>query len=235
MGLLELEHISKRYEQGARRIEALRDISLEVYAGELVTVWGLRHSGRSTLLRLAAGIEAPDAGVVRFTGHDLACDGGALGAGIAYCVNTSRDARGLATIEELVTDALALGVTPPNARTRAWTALERTGARDCAKLRPHELGRSEAARVRIARAIASQPALLLIDEPTEGVDLLERDGILRLLRSLATDGIAVLTSVSESTGLFGADRALSLSAGEMYGHVSPELAPVVRLSRRAMA
>jgi ABC-type sugar transport system ATPase subunit len=67
------------------------------------------------------------------------------------------------------------------------------------------------------------------------VDLLHRDAVLSLLRSLAQEGIAVLTTVGESTGLFGADRALSLSSGEMHGHVIPELAPVVRLPQRAIA
>ena len=70
MTLLELEHVSKRYRRGEH--VALDDVSLVIDAGEMVMVWGERRSGRSTLLRIAAGIETPDAGVVRFAGGDLA-------------------------------------------------------------------------------------------------------------------------------------------------------------------
>jgi ribose transport system ATP-binding protein len=92
---------------------------------------------------------------------------------------------------------------------------------------------ADAVRVAVARALARQPKLLVIDEPILGVDLLARDTILLLLRSLADEGIAVLTSTTETTGLAGADRALSLGGGELRGSSSPELASVVPLRRPA--
>ena len=83
--LLELEEVSKRYGRGLGAI-VLRDVSLALEPGELVAIWGRRRSGRSTLLRIAAGIERPDAGVVRFQGSDLAGPrGDVLGGGIGYC------------------------------------------------------------------------------------------------------------------------------------------------------
>ncbi len=236
MSLLELQHLSKRYRHGAYERNALRDVSLQLDAGELVAVWGLRRSGRSTLLRLAAGIEAPDSGVVRFAGHELATDAGAaLADGIAYCHPPLRCVDSSTVLEEIIAGPLARGETPSQARALAEAALERTGARHCAKLAPRELDSAETVRVAIAQGLAKAPSLLLIDEPTKGVDLLDRDAILRLLRSLAREGIAILTTVGESTGLFGADRALSLNNGKMHGDVSPELAPVVRIPRRAIA
>jgi ABC-type sugar transport system ATPase subunit len=74
--------------------------------------------------------------------------------------------------------------------------------------------------------------VLLIDEPTLGVDLLARDGILSMLRSLADDGMAIVTSTGETTGLTGA-RALTLSEGELHGGPRRELAPVVPIRRSA--
>lgn len=236
MSLLELDQVSKRYLHGSRERVALREVSLQLDPGELVGIWGLRRSGRSTLLRLAAGIESPDAGAVRFAGSDLArASAAALGSDIGYCRRTFHGVDGRTLFEELTVSQLARGIPQTQARTRAREALERTGASGCAELAPHELDSAETARVAIARALASKPSLLLADEPTKGVDMFERDGILELLRSLARDGMAVLMSTGESTGLFGADRALSLSEGEMHGSVSPELAPVVRLPRRANA
>ena len=75
MSLLELEGVCKRSTRGDRRRLVLDDASLSIDAGELVAVWGLRGSGRTTLLRLATGIDAPDAGSVRFDGRDLAAHG----------------------------------------------------------------------------------------------------------------------------------------------------------------
>ena len=234
MSLLELEHINRRHRRSAHEHLVLRDVSLELYPGELTAVWGLRRSGRSTLLRVAAGIEPPDSGVVRFAGRDLAARGGeALGGGIGYCQRSFRSAEGRTVLDELMVGQLARGVLPPAARSRAWQALERADAAHCATHGLGELDSAEAVRVMIARALALAPSLLVIDEPTKGVDLLERDPILLLARSLADDGLAVLMTVGESTGLSGADRALTLGGGELNGSSRPELAPVLPLRAAA--
>lgn len=234
MSLLELTGVSKRFRHGSLVIDVLRDVSLEVHPGELVAIWGLRHSGRSTLLRIAAGIERPDSGVVRFQGDDLSAGGGALARGVGYCLRSFRG-EGQPVLEELVAVQLALGASPSLARERAWSVLERTGAQDCAHLRSYELDGAQAVRASIARALAREPQLLLIDEPTTGVDLLARSAMLELLRSLSRDGTAVIASVAESTGIFGVDRALSLSDGQLRGHVSPRLADVLPMPLRSSA
>lgn len=235
MNLLELEHASKRYGCGSRERVALRDISLEVEPGELVAVWGRRRSGRSTLLRVAAGLEAPDDGVVRFEGHDLSDRRSeAARGGIRYCRKAFRPAGGKLVLDQLVTGQLARGVSPSPARSRAHDALARAGAEQCAGLRPSELDPAEAVRVAIARALTHEPKLLVIDEPTLGVDLVGHGQIVSLLRSLADDGMAVLTSAVETTGLAKADRALSLSKGELRGELTTApVAPVVPLRAAA--
>ncbi len=235
MSLLALEHVSRRYRSGAHERVVLDDVSLSLEAGELLAVWGLRRSGRSTLLRVAAGIEPPDAGVVRFDGKDLAKSRDALGSGIGYCRSAPLDGEARGVLDELIAGQLARGVPQPAAHSRAFSALERVGAGGCAAHGLHELDGGESARVSIARALTLGPSLLVIDEPTKGVDLLERDAILALLRSLADEGIALLVSAGEATALSGADRALSLSDGELRGSLSPELAVVVPLRRHASA
>jgi ABC-type multidrug transport system ATPase subunit len=234
MSLLALKGVSKRYGEGARERVVLREVSLEVQSGELGAVWGMRRSGRSTLLRIAAGIEAPDAGVVCFEGRNLAREReSALGAGIGYCQRMSRSAEAQTVLDEAIVGLLARGISPGLARTRARTALERTGSEECAGLRLGELAGGEAIRVALARTLALRPRLLVIDEPVKGVDLLERDEILLLLQSLAADGIGVLASVGDSTGLSGADRTFALGDGELRAGPTPELAPVVALRRSA--
>lgn len=229
MSVLELESVSKSYRRGARRIDALRDVSVEVHERELVAVWGPRDSGRSTLLRVAAGVEAPDTGSVRFLARDLPVGGGALTRGIAYCQPMVRGVEGQVVLEELIAAQLALGIRHSGAKRRAWDVLERAEAHGCEGRRPYELDRAEAVRVGIARALLQKPTLLLIDEPTTGVHPLEREKILRLIRSLTREDIAVLMCLDKGSGLFFADRALSLSEGELRGHAARELAPVVEL------
>ena len=91
MSLLALEGVGKRYSGAAGGRAVLCDVSLELDVGELAVVWGLKGSGRSTLLRVAAGIETPDSGAVRFEGRDLADDGDdLLGGGIGYPERTFR-------------------------------------------------------------------------------------------------------------------------------------------------
>jgi len=234
VSLLALEHVGRRHSHGAYGRTILRDVCLELDGGELVAIWGLRRCGRSTLLRIAAGIEPADAGCARFAGHELSGAGNlALGGGIGYCARASLDAPSV--LDELLLGQLARGVRRPLARARAYTALARVGAADCAARALHELDGAEELRVALARALALEPALLVIDDPVRGVDLMQRDSILALLRSLADEGLAVLISTDEATALAGADRALSLSDGVLHGASAPELAQVLPLRRRASA
>ncbi len=234
MSLLALEGVGKRYSGAAGGRAVLCDVSLQLDVGELAVVWGLKGSGRSTLLRVAAGIEAPDSGTVRFEGRDLANNGeDLLGGGIGYPERMFRFTEGQGVLDQVIVGLLARGVSPRHARVQARRALERVDAEHAATQRVAALDEGERVRVSIARALALEPALLVIDEPTRGVDLLERDGILALLRSLADEGITVLASTRDSTGLAGADRALVISEGELRGAPPAELATVLPLRRPA--
>jgi ABC-type lipoprotein export system ATPase subunit len=234
MSLLELQRVGKRYVEGLHERVVLRELSLQLEAGELVVVWGLRRSGRSTLLRVAAGVEPPDSGVVRLEGRDLAKHGEQLlGDTIGYCQTTFRSAESKSALEHVVVALLARGVPPAAARRSAAAALARVGGEHCAKLRLAELDSGEAVRIALARTLALRPRLLVIDEPVKGVELVERDAILALLRGLADEGLGVLASAGETTALSGADRALALGGGELRGAAVPELAPVLSLRRGA--
>lgn len=235
MSLLELSGVNKRYRDGDLERLALRDLDLRADSGELTVVWGLRGSGRSTLLRIAAGIESPDSGVVRFDGRDLAKHREQLlGAGIGFCQKALAPDGSQSVLDLVMVSLLARGISSADARTRAGQALERAGAVQLASLSLAALDAAETVRVALARVLALDPRLLVIDDPIGGVDLMARDGILALLRRIADDGVAVLASTGESTALSGADRTLALSDGQLRGPEPPALAPVLPL-RRASA
>jgi putative ABC transport system ATP-binding protein len=233
MSLLVLEHVSKTYVRGRRELHALRDVSLEVGAGEIVGVWGRRFSGRTTLLRIAAGLEAADTGRVLLAGGDIADHPeGALRRRVAYCHTGFAPAHAELVVEHVAVPLLAVGTRIDRACTRAQAMLDRVGAGSCAEMRPHELAQGELVRVVLARALLQQPQLLLIDEPTSGVDLLERDDLLTTLRVIAKDEhVAVLMTASETPGLAGTDRALALADGELRGDAVPQAAEVVPFKR----
>ncbi|HTC59758.1 MAG TPA: ATP-binding cassette domain-containing protein [Solirubrobacteraceae bacterium] len=230
MSLLELRGVGKSHIRRSRRIEVLRDVSLEVDAGELVAVWGLRRSGRSTLLAVAAGIDRPDSGAVLFEGKDLNARGATvLGDGVGYCHEGVGVASGRRVIDYVRAGLLARGVPVPLAHSRAYEALQRVGIEQFNELILGDLDGAEAVRVAIACALVLGPRVLVIDEPTKGVDLLERDEIVLLLRSLANDGMAILVSDGDGSGLSDADRALTLAGGELRGRKSPEMGTVLPL------
>ncbi len=232
MSLLAVEHVSKRYRDGQRERSVLEDVSLEVRDGELVVIYGERRSGRTTLLRIAAGIEAPDRGTVLFDQRDLAQHGeDALGEGIGYVRKSLRGSEEHGVLAQVAAPLLARGIPVEQARDAARAALARTGAQRCSAAAVSELSAGETVRVALARALALSPALVLIDEPAAGVELSERDGLLTQLRTLAAEGTAVLASTGEPSELAGAHRALTLSDGRLRGPSTPELAPVVALRR----
>jgi ABC-type lipoprotein export system ATPase subunit len=230
MSLLTLERVSKRYLRGRREVTALDDISLAIAPGELVAIWGMPRSGRTTLLRIAAGLEQPDGGAVRFGGQTLAAghDDG-IPSGIGYAQVGLAVVGGESILDYVAMPLLARGTAPETARARALLQLERVGAAGCAQLQPRELEPTERVRVAIAQALVTGPQLLLVDDPTRHVDLLEREAVLLLVRSIADGDVAVLMTTGEAMGVSGVDRALTISGGVLRAEASAEPANVVPL------
>ncbi len=237
MVLLALDRVSKRFRRGGRggfEQLALRDVELEVAAGEFVTVWGRRRSGRTTLLQVAAGIERPSAGTVRFRGVDLARRS-MLGRqdGIAYASTHFSRVIAETVLDHVAAPLLGAGTSASAAQAPAFKALQCVGALDCAQLDVDALDHEELIRVALARALATRPSLLVVDEPTQELRLADaRDRVLELLRGLARDGVAVLMTAGEAGDLAGADRALTIDHGELRGATHVAVGQVVELRPR---
>jgi ABC-type multidrug transport system ATPase subunit len=231
MSLLELRAVTKRYRSGQRERSVLDGVDLQIDAGELAVVWGARRSGRSTLLRIAAGVERPDRGQVLFEGQPLGER--AIGTGVGYVAKTLRANEEQSVLDQIAAVLLARGVGVHEARERARDALKRAGGERCAAMKVSELGSAEALRVAAARTLALSPSVLIIDEPAAGVEISERDEVLALMRSLAGDGVAVLASAGEAEELAGADLAFTLRDGQLHGQRPSQTAKVLPLCRGA--
>lgn len=204
--LLRLEEVGKSYARGDRRLSVLRDVTLDVQAGQLVGVCGSRGSGKSTLLRVAAGQVRPDTGRLLVGGVDAAtlsrAERAALPRRLAVAVREAPLVASV-TMRDYVSLAV-LGLRRKQRRERAAEALERAGVGDVADRRWCELSDTERLACAIAHALARDPEVLIVDDPTVAISLLDRDRIARLLRSAAEDdGRGVLVASPDLGGLIG--------------------------------
>ncbi|HYB24935.1 MAG TPA: ATP-binding cassette domain-containing protein [Solirubrobacteraceae bacterium] len=239
--LLSFANVSKRYNDGDRVIRVLDHVSLELEAGVSVGLYGARRSGKSTLLRLAAGITLPDEGSIRFEGRDISDMSGRergrlLRDEIAF-VSTAdwRANPGESVLDHVATSLGSKGLTMREARRRALRVLEEVEIGAGSIEEPmSSLASAERARVMLARALAHEPLLLIADEAALTPNSGERDRFYALLRGAAAERRMALLMASEVLEAIGGTQVMmSIAAGEV---VSTEArATVVPLTRRVGA
>lgn len=229
--LLTLADVSLRY--GQTPTLALTDVTFEVGAGEYVTVWGPRRSGRSSVLAVASGLLAPSRGSVLFDGR---APRESLGRerGIGWAVDGPDvfvAAAGDTVFEQAIWPSIGL-MSRRLARELADDLLIRCGLGDLAAHSPAQLSDAERVRLLVARALMRRPRLLLLDEPTAGVPAAEARSLSDFLRSLVQEeGISVLLTTDESGPIAGS-RSLSLQRGVLRGRLAAPSGDVVNLDRR---
>lgn len=222
MALLSFERSRKSYRRAGVVFDAL---DLEVELGDFVGIWGERRSGKSTLLRLAAGIEAPDAGRVRFDGRDLAAMSESersrlrlreIGMAASSADGSALLAdRSTTVVEHVALPLIFQGVGHGEATKRAHRYLRMVGAAECMHAAPFELRVGEGTRVALARALVREPRLLLVDEPAITHSPDEREAIRELLHRISRElRLALLVASEEVTMLAGAPRILSVGDGK---------------------
>jgi lipoprotein-releasing system ATP-binding protein len=221
MGLLVAEHVTKRYARGSRSVLALHDVSLTLSPGELVTIRGLEPNGRKALTLVLAGLASPDDGTVRFDGRDVFNDRRDLvPSQIAVCWERFPSSGGVTLLEQVAVPLLLNGATRAEANTRARDLLARVGAENVRGSHPHDVEPSMLVRAAIARAIALRPQLVLANDLSTSVDLIERDAAAALLHSLTRDeGVGVVLMGTQAVP--GADRALEIRGGTLLGATQP--------------
>ena len=219
--LIELDDISRDYEMGGETIAALAGVGFAVARGEMVAIVGTSGSGKSTLLNILGCLDTPTRGRYRLAGRDVQ--------------DLSDDARArvrnreigfvfqsfqlLARASALANVALPLvyrGVASRERKQRACKALERVGLSHRMHHRPNQLSGGQRQRTAIARALVTEPSLLLCDEPTGNLDAATTEEVMGLFRALHAEGNTILIVTHDREIAARCPRTIEIRDGKVH-------------------
>ncbi len=224
--LVEVTGVHKYFTRGNERIDVLKGVNLEIPQGDFVALMGPSGSGKTTLLNLLGGLDAPSGGSVEVAGTNIsALDGGQLSRWRAHHIGFVFQLYNLLpvlTAERNVDLPLLLtNLSKAERKKRVAIALNVVGLADRAKHYPRQLSGGQEQRVGIARAIVTDPTLLLADEPTGDLDRKSGDEILDLLATLnEKQGKTIVMVTHDPRAAERATRTLHLEKGVLLGEVA---------------
>lgn len=217
--MMELQNVTKTYQQGTRVVQAVRGVSLRIETGEFVSIMGRSGSGKSTLMHLLGALDTPTSGRALFNGRDLqqmsdrqrsllrrTC--------IGFVFQFFNLLPTLTAGENVAMPLLLAGESRRSATKRADSALDHVGLLHRADHFPEEMSGGEMQRVAVARALITKPEAVLCDEPTGNLDSTNAREILSLLRRLPEVGrcAVVMVTHDRSAGIT-ADRIIHIQDG----------------------
>ena len=209
--------VTKRYPEG---LEALRDVSFEIAAGEMVFITGHSGAGKSTLFRLLAAIERPTSGSIVVNGQNLSA---LRKSAVPYLRRNFglifQDQKLLfdrSVLDNVLLPLAIVGLPAKEAARRARAALDKVGLLDREKAHPIALSGGEQQRLAIARAVVNRPAILLADEPTANLDSESAADLLNIFRAFHQVGVTLVIATHDPQWLAHlAPRQLRLERGRL--------------------
>lgn len=219
--IVTIRDLSKIYQQGEINVTALNNISLDIAAGEFLTLMGPSGSGKSTLLHIIAGIDRPTSGECHVQGIDVAQLNESQLAdwrnqNVGFVFQTFNLIPVLSAFENVELPLLLTRLNRAARRQQVTTALELVGLADRAKHLPKQLSGGQEQRVAIARALVTDPALVVADEPTGNLDSHSAQEVLKVLQTLAREAgkTVIMVTHDPKAAAFGT-RSIHLEKGEL--------------------
>jgi putative ABC transport system ATP-binding protein len=215
--LLELDHVTRMYGDEVI-VYALHDVSLQIMAGEFISIVGPSGSGKSTMLGLLGVLDLPSAGAVRVAGRDVsrlddASRSRLRGDSIGFVFQQFHLIPHLTALGNVETALLYRDIKPRDRREKARQALEELGLGARTDHRPVQLSGGEQQRVALARAIVTDPLMVLADEPTGALDSANAAHVLELFQSLQSPERAVVMVTHDPNVANTAKRKISMRDG----------------------
>ncbi len=223
MSALEVSQLSKRYRVGRQWLEVVRSVSLTLAPGEVLAFLGPNGAGKTTTIKAIAGLIVPDAGTVRIAGADPQRQPAALRR-LGAVLEGNRNLYWRLTVQENLAYFGALkGLRPGPIRRRSAELLDRFGLADKRQTLVQALSRGMQQKLAIAVAILPEPQLLLLDEPTLGLDVEATQDVKRLVREIAATGCAILLTTHQlDIAEELADRVAIIQQGAIAAEATPQ-------------
>ena len=218
--MIRLEKISKTYRTSDVETLALNEVSMQVAAGEFVAVMGPSGCGKSTLLNVLGLLDNPSSGVYDFFGEDVArCPEKRLTElrrdRIGFVFQSFNLIDDLTVAENVEVALIYRGVSGSDRKRRVAEALERVGVGHRARHRPQQLSGGQQQRVAVARALVSNPSLILADEPTGNLDTANGEAVMGLLTQASGAGVTVIMVTHSLVHAAAARRTIKLLDGRV--------------------
>jgi putative ABC transport system ATP-binding protein len=236
---LELRDVVKHYPTAVGEpVKAVDGVSLRVEPGELVAIYGPSGSGKTTLLKLVAAVMKPDSGEVVVNGRDVSKlsdrDASAYRLReVGFVLQTFHLIAGLSAIDNAILKLVATGLRPDEACQRITPLLASLEVEAQADRPVRQLSMGEGQRIAIAKALSTEPALLLADEPTGNLDVRRGRLVLSLLSEVARERRAAVVLVTHDREALGfADRSYTLRDGRLRAFADDDLAVEPTLEAR---
>lgn len=223
--LVSLRNVSKHFGEGEARVDALRNVSIEIFPGQVVALLGPSGSGKTTLLNAIGCILEPSSGWMQLDG-DIVYDGRWLRSDlrklrldkIGFIFQFHNLLPFLDATDNVAVVLSLAGVDSAVSRKRAVDLLEYLEVSNRKSALPAQLSGGEAQRVAIARALANQPRIILADEPTAALDSKRAGIVMDLLRKLALEQDAAIIAVTHDEKIFDRfDHIFQLRDGRLDG------------------
>jgi ABC-type lipoprotein export system ATPase subunit/ABC-type lipoprotein release transport system permease subunit len=232
-------HLWKSFPTGDHYTTILRDISLEINKGEFIILFGPSGCGKSTFLNTIMGLEHPDKGNIKFMGMDiwnLNSDDRAVirksNVGIIY--QQQNWIKSLSVIDNVSVVGSLLGMNKEEAENLAREKLKIVGMTHRADYKPYELSSGEQQRISLARALMSDPSLIIADEPTGSLDVKSGIKVMKILTELAKNGKTVLMVTHNPEYFEYADRVLFMIDGKILKDIKVEDNDVNELKKKVV-